>query len=128
MADPTPEGPSKPEGLSQRERAAFKNRLDQLGKKLDDATEQSSGAQPKSGGSGLGIAMRMGSEFVVAVLIGGAMGWGLDQWLGSTPFLMFLFIMFGFAAGTLNIIRVGKELERTKQLQGQPKKQREKAE
>ena len=127
MADPTPEGPSKSEGLSQQERAAFKNRLDQLGKKLDDATEQGSGAQPKSGGSGLGIAMRMGSEFVVAVLIGGAMGWGLDQWLGSTPFLMFLFIMFGFAAGTLNIIRVGKELERTKQLQGQPEKQREKA-
>ena len=115
MADPTPDsGPQKGQ-LSKEERAAFKNRLDQLGKKLDDATEtESSGAQSRSQSGGLGIAMRMGSEFVVAVLIGGAMGWGLDQWLGSTPFMMFLFIMFGFAAGTMNIIRAGKELEKAK--------------
>ena len=128
MADPTPEGPSQPEGLSHQEKAVLKNRLDQLGQKLDKATEKDTGAHAKSRASGLGIAMRMGSEFVVAVLIGGAMGWGLDQWLGSTPFLMFLFLMFGFAAGTLNIIRAGKELERTKTAEVSAKETTRKAE
>ncbi len=105
MADP-----SEPE--AQKE---FQRRLNELGEKLDEARRsdpQDRAAQQS--GSGFGIAMRMGSEFVVAVLIGGAIGWYLDAWMGSTPFMLFIFILFGFAAGTLNIIRAGKRLNMTK--------------
>lgn len=98
--------------LSQETRDEFEDRLDKLGKKLDKATGKDHGDQTEqSRKNGIGIAMRMGSEFVVAVLIGGAMGWYLDEWLGSTPFMLFLFILFGFAAGTMNIIRAGKQLD-----------------
>lgn len=93
----------------------FERRLNELGEKLDEARRpdpQDQAAQ--SSGSGFGIAMRMGSEFVVAVLIGGAIGWYLDAWMGSTPFMLFIFILFGFAAGTLNIIRAGKRLNMAK--------------
>ena len=93
----------------------FERRLNELGEKLDEARRpdpQDQAAQ--SSGSGFGIAMRMGSEFVVAVLIGGAIGWYLEAWMGSTPFMLFIYILFGFAAGTLNIIRAGKRLNMAK--------------
>ncbi len=128
MADPNDNPTSEndrmsPKGaLSQetRERQGtrdeFQQRLDKLGKKLDQASKGDQTDQPQSSSSGLGIAMRMGSEFVAAVLIGGAMGWFLDKWMGSTPFMLFLFLMVGFAAGTMNIIRVGKRLNEKQNL------------
>ena len=112
MADPDKQD-TQPSGLlSKVERDEFKQRLDELGDKLDDAktSDQNDQAQ-QSRASGLAIAMRMGSEFVVAVLIGGAIGWYLDSWLGTTPFMLFIFVMLGFAAGTLNIIRASKNLD-----------------
>ncbi len=124
MADPTRDGaPSndpesgsslKEGALSQEVRDEFKTRLDHLGKKLDrvrtvDKNDQHSDAR----GKGLAIAVRMGSEFVVAVLIGGAIGWFLDKNMGTTPFMLFVFLMLGFAAGTKNIIRAGKRLEKS---------------
>lgn len=109
MADPITPDNSDKDPLNKEERKRFKKRLDELGEKLD--TVKKDGEPEKathSGGTGMAIAMRMGSEFIVAVLIGGAIGWQLDRWLDTTPFLLFIFIMFGFAAGMQNIIRVGK--------------------
>lgn len=123
MADPTNDGapPEKAEkslldedgALSQDVRDEFKKRLHDLGAKLDQTqkADQQSASDEGSRGRGLAMAMRMGSEFVVAVLIGGAIGWYLDKWMGTTPLMLFLFVMFGFAAGTRNIIRAGRELE-----------------
>ena len=123
MADPTTDGAPSPDpenrssdkdgARSQKSQHDIQNRLNDLGRKLDHMREAETAHQhDESRSSGLAIAMRMGSEFVVAVLIGGAMGWYLDKWLGTTPFLLFVFIMFGFAAGTRNIIRLAKDIER----------------
>jgi len=103
--------------LSQETRDEFQQRLDKLGEKLDQATKGDQVDRHQSASSsGLAIAMRMGSEFVAAVLIGGAIGWFLDKWMGSTPFMLFLFLMVGFAAGTMTIIRVGKRLNEKQDL------------
>lgn len=108
-AKPSSNGDGAPGEAQQGE---IQTRLDELGRKLDIIKGAEKKHQPSSSrGNALGIAMRMGSEFVVAVLIGGAMGWYLDQWLGTTPFLLFLFLMFGFAAGTRNIIRLARQME-----------------
>ena len=40
-----------------------------------------------------------GLQVVVSVLIGFGMGLALDRWLGTAPWLMLLFIIFGVAAG-----------------------------
>lgn len=115
MADPDKDDVSPKGALSQASRDEFKQRLDTLGEKLDKASGTDQQDQHgQSRGSAFGIAMRMGTEFVVAVLIGGVMGWYLDKWLGSTPFMLFIFMMFGFAAGTMNIIRVGKSFNMSK--------------
>ncbi|MDO9382494.1 MAG: AtpZ/AtpI family protein [Hyphomicrobiaceae bacterium] len=49
--------------------------------------------------------LRMASEFVGAVLVGGLIGFGLDRWLGTTPWLFLVFFFLGFAAGVVNVTR-----------------------
>jgi ATP synthase protein I len=57
--------------------------------------------------SGLGISM------VAASLIGLAMGYYLDRWLGTAPWMTLLFLFFGIAAGFRNLfILTRRELER----------------
>ena len=58
--------------------------------------------------------MRVGLELVSALLVGGAIGWGLDSWLGTKPILLGVFLLLGAAAGMLNVVRLtlGREKAR----------------
>lgn len=53
----------------------------------------------------LANAMELPFTFVAAVAVGGLLGYFLDQWLHSGPWLMILFGGFGFAAGIIEIAR-----------------------
>ena len=64
------------------------------------------GAEKAEKGEALGLAFRVSVEIVSAVAIGFGIGWLLDSWLGSTPWLMVAFIVLGFAAGILNVYRL----------------------
>jgi ATP synthase protein I len=55
---------------------------------------------------GMGFAVRIGVELVSAVAVGTAIGWGLDYWLGTRPWLMLVFILLGGAAGMLNVYKM----------------------
>lgn len=55
-------------------------------------------------GSLLGMAWRMSTELVVAVLVGTGLGLGLDKLLGTQPWIMLVGIGFGFAAGIRNTL------------------------
>jgi ATP synthase protein I len=57
-------------------------------------------------GKGLGMAYRIGTELVVATVIGGAFGYLLDRWLGTNPWLLIVGVFVGTAAGFLNIYRI----------------------
>ena len=54
----------------------------------------------------LGLAFRVSVEIVSAVAIGTLIGLLFDNWLGTRPWLMLLFIVLGGAAGILNVYRV----------------------
>ena len=54
---------------------------------------------------GLGLALRVGIEMVAGVGVGSAVGFGLDRWLGTTPWLMVVFFFLGAGAGALNTYR-----------------------
>jgi Uncharacterized protein conserved in bacteria len=62
---------------------------------------------PKDGdfGTNYGKAFRLASEFVGGVLVGAVIGWGVDQLLGSSPVGLVVFLMLGFAAGVLAMVR-----------------------
>ncbi len=71
------------------------------GKTSED--DDSDGAEAPA--SGLGMAFRVGTELVAGLAVGTGIGWLLDQWLGTRPWLMVVFFFVGSAAGMLNVYR-----------------------
>ncbi len=64
--------------------------------------EPPEGGQPPSATKaqqGMGTGMRMATDMVVATLIGVAMGYYLDQWLATQPWLTVIFFFLGAASG-----------------------------
>jgi ATP synthase protein I len=53
----------------------------------------------------LGRLSTIGVSLVAATAIGLAIGYGLDRWLGTSPWLTLIFTLFGIAAGFLNLFR-----------------------
>ena len=62
-------------------------------------------------GHGLGLGMRMGIEFLVAVIMGVGGGILLDNWLGTMPIFTLAFLSIGFAAGVMNVLRLSRGLD-----------------
>lgn len=60
----------------------------------------------KSGGmAGFGNALRLSSEFIAAIVVGAGLGWFIDQIAGTSPFGLIVFLLLGFCAGVLNVLR-----------------------
>lgn len=60
----------------------------------------------KAGGlAGMGTALRLSSEFIAGVLGGALIGWVLDEFAGTGPWGLIVFLLLGFAAGVLNVLR-----------------------
>jgi ATP synthase protein I len=59
---------------------------------------------------GLALAGRVGVELVAATVVGIGIGYGLDHWLGTGPWLMIVGVFLGAAAGVLGILRVVRTL------------------
>ena len=57
--------------------------------------------------SGMAIGLRLSAELVAGLLLGLGVGWGLDRWLGTAPWLLLVFMLLGITAGILNVIRAG---------------------
>jgi len=60
----------------------------------------------------LGRYSALGLEMALSVLIGVAIGYYLDKWLGTGPWLMVLWIGIGFAAGVRSLYRAALRSER----------------
>jgi ATP synthase protein I len=85
--------------------------LDDLGQRLKQARD--AGGERKTGGSlgpglpdsSLGVAMRIGVELVAGVAVGGGIGYALDRWLDTGPWLLIVFFFLGAGAGIMNVYR-----------------------
>ncbi|WP_342452937.1 AtpZ/AtpI family protein [Pararoseomonas indoligenes] len=77
-------------------------------------TRQGLDPKPRTGDEGglptgpWGIGFRAGVEVVSALVVGAALGFGLDRWLGTFPWLFLVFFFVGGAAGVLNLYRLFK--------------------
>ncbi len=98
---------------SQDRNAELDQRLDQLSDRLhkERKAREPVGRQKSSGAAGYGQALRMSSEFAAAVLVGAILGWGMDVLAGTSPFGLIVFLLLGFAAGVLNVIRASGSLK-----------------
>ena len=60
----------------------------------------------KSGiASGYAAALRLSGEFIAGILFGAAIGWVIDRFAGTSPWGLIVFLLLGFCAGILSILR-----------------------
>ncbi len=69
------------------------------------ATRSEAGSAVSKQTSGYGQALRLSSEFVAAVLVGSGLGWVIDSFAGTSPWGIIVFLLLGFVAGVLNVMR-----------------------
>ena len=66
----------------------------------------------QSSSSNLGIAFKMSTELVAAVVVGTIIGFILDNWFGTKPWLILIFFFVGVIAGIMNVIKSAKKLQK----------------
>ena len=63
-------------------------------------------------GSFMGNAFKLGTELVASVTVGTIIGFILDTWFGTKPWLIIIFFFLGAAAGMLNVIRAANKMQK----------------
>ena len=86
----------------------FKTRLKIAKNKLKNYSKITNNNQ---NGSFMGSALKLGTELVSAVLVGTIIGFILDTWFGTKPWLIIVFFFLGSAAGILNVIKTAKKMQ-----------------
>ena len=85
----------------------FKTRLkiakSKIKKQVENDTEKK--------GSFMGNAFKLGTELVAAVAVGTIIGFILDSWFDTKPWLIIIFFFLGAAAGMLNVIRAANKMQ-----------------
>jgi ATP synthase protein I len=94
-------------GQSDRETEAIKRRLHDLEGRLGDARarHEPASSEAQDRGSAMGEALKLATEMIAGVGVGGFIGWALDRVFGTAPILMVVFLILGATAGILNVIR-----------------------
>jgi ATP synthase protein I len=87
--------------------ADLARRFDRLTRDLDVERRERVEAErpPPASAKGFGQAFRLASEFVAGVLVGAAIGWGIDYLAGTSPWGLIVFLLLGFCAGVVNVVR-----------------------
>ena len=63
-------------------------------------------------GAFMGNAFKLGTELVAAVAVGTIIGFILDSWFDTKPWLIIIFFFLGAAAGMLNVIRAANKMQK----------------
>ena len=62
--------------------------------------------------SSLGVAFKMSTELVSAVAVGTIIGFILDNWFDTKPWLILTFFFVGVVAGIMNVIKSAKKMQK----------------
>lgn len=91
--------------------------VDDLGNRISRARRAAGLDEPegtdadRAVGAGLGLGWRISIEIVVAAVVCTGIGWSLDYWFGTRPWLMLLFLVLGAAAGINNAVRTAIKMD-----------------
>jgi ATP synthase protein I len=114
MAEGTKDGGDGSRDKSSSDEAALSARLGNLGHRLSEIRgNRKIGTDQSESGSGDGaarasamaIGFRLSSELVAGVVVGAVIGWGFDRLLSTSPFGLIVFLLLGFVAGVVNVVR-----------------------
>jgi len=90
---------------------------ERLSKTLGDRKMQADQSDTESGSaqhraSAMAVGLRLSSELVAGVVVGTILGWVFDRLLSTSPWGLIVFMLLGFVAGVMNVMRsagVGKK-------------------
>lgn len=104
-------------GTPPNDEAALSARLRRLGERLgrieaDRPRRERPEAAPSGDASAMARGFRLSTELVGGVLLGAALGWLIDRWLGISPWGLIVFLLLGFAGGILNVMRAAGVIPR----------------
>ena len=111
----TKSGKSEPKQVSSDpELGDLSARLKELsGRIAAERHEQAESAKPPASmqdASGYARGYKLVSEFAAGTLVGGLIGYGIDWLFGTLPFGLIFFLLLGFGAGFLNLVRAAKRM------------------
>ena len=86
----------------------FITRLEIAKSKLSRKNQNKDKNRPSS----IGIAFKMSTELVSAVVVGTIIGFILDKTFGTKPWLILIFFFVGVIAGIINVFRSAKNMQR----------------
>ena len=103
--------------LTPEEREAFKQRADELGKRLGAAKSHGAAAKasatgnPAGNATALGQAMQISTLLIVSIVVGCGLGWAVDTWLKTWPSGFVAGFVLGAAAGLYGVVRAGMAMK-----------------
>jgi ATP synthase protein I len=114
MAEGTDDSGNGGRDKSSSDEAALSARLGSLDHRLseirdsrkigtDPSGNEQGTAQAKA--SAMAMGFRLSSELVAGVLVGAGLGWGFDRLLSTSPWGLIVFLLLGFIAGVMNVMR-----------------------
>ena len=108
--------------------AALSARLSRLDQQLShhrkdsDVEKMQAGEEAQARASAMAVGLRLSSELVAGVLVGALLGWGIDWFLSTSPWGLIVFLLLGFTAGVMNVMRsAGAMAKQSDRLKDTPK-------
>ena len=83
--------------------------LEEFSERLDRARGEPVEQNAKGSGAAWGRAMRVSTDLLAGLIVGVALGIGLDRWLDTEPWFLLAGIAIGFGAGLRNLSRSLRE-------------------
>ena len=87
---------------------SFKTRLEIAKKRIN----KNRNSQKNEKTTSFGEAFKMSTELVAAVAVGTIIGFILDNWFGTKPWLILIFFFVGVVAGITNVIKSAKKMQK----------------
>lgn len=95
------------------EEAALSDRLGNLDQRLSEFRDRRAKTEQPAGDDGdkaarasaMALGFRLSSELIAGVAVGAGIGWGFDHLLSTSPFGFIAFLLLGFIAGVVNVVR-----------------------
>lgn len=96
--------------MTDRQDEGLEERRKHLGEELakvkrDAGREEAQERKAEASRKGFAEAMKLSSEFVAAIIVGGVLGYVLDRFAGTGPWGLIILLLLGFCAGVLNVMR-----------------------
>ena len=88
------------------------DKLQKLRERIDTAETTNSPPPKQKKQSGAGFGFKISTEIIAALVVGVGIGLIVDKYLGTKPFGLIIFFIFGAIAGFLNVYRVMRRIEK----------------